>query len=378
MKKKIKTIMILLTVSFILLAILFRLQYFNTEFGDQNFINWWFDYFHQEGFKGLGHYPFDYAPLYITFVALFSYLPFRPVLIIKCFSYLFEILLAILVYKYLSSVNKKDKKEFNILLSTIVLLIPTVIYNSSWWCQCDIIYSFFVVLSLYFYNKNYTNKSFIALGLAFSFKLQFIFILPVFIILFFRDKKIKWYQFLYIPLVNLVVSIPSFICGYSLQDLLNVYVTQTSEYSDYLSLYVNNIYTLFDFNKLFGNKTVIIMSCFTVMIFVGLLVYCILKKIKFNNKNILQLSLLSILICVFFLPCMHERYLFMADVISVIYVLIYRKGYIQTILINSISLLSYIYFIYGIKTFPNMIITIMFILVIINQFMMFNNTSLKR
>lgn len=380
MKKKNnhKKLYMFLTIVVVLVAILCRLRYINVNAGDyEYFLQYWYGFFEMNGIKGLGFYPFDYAPLYVTFLAIFSYIPISHLIITKMFSYLFEILLAVLIYKYLSLINKKDNKYLNILLSSLILLAPTPIFNTGYWCQCDSIYTFFVVLALYLYSKGHINKSFISLGVAFSFKLQFIFVLPVFIILFFRDKKIKWYQFLYIPLMNLLFSIPSFIFGFSLKDLLNIYLTQTSEYASRLTWYVNNIYELVDFSFM-GDYAIKIMSIITILIFVLLLLYCIGKKIKFDNKNILQLAILSILICNLFLPCMHERYLYMADLISIIYVLIYRRCYFQALLINFISMVSYAYFVFAFFSIPSRLVAVVFILVTINQFLIFRKYSLRR
>ena len=362
-----------LSVIVIFIAFLSRFAFFNIESGDYIcFLSNWYAFFETYGLKGLGFYSFDYAPLYVTFLAIFSYIPIRHLIITKLFSYLFEILLAILIYKYLSLINRNDGKYKKIFLSSLVFLTPTLIYNTGWYCQCDIIYTFFVVLALYFYNKGSINKAFISLGTAFSFKLQFIFILPVFIILFFRDKRIKWYQFLYIPLMNIIYSIPSFIFGFTLKDLFNVYSTQTTEYSHILSFNIANIYRLINFPKILGNKSIIFMTIFTMILFLLLLLFCIFKKIKFNNQTILDISILSVLICTLFLPCMHDRYIFMADIISIIYVLIYRKCYVQAILINFISFLGIYICIYGALDIFVKIGAIIFVTITLNQFFIFN------
>lgn len=378
-KDKHKKLFIILTIIVVIIGILFRLYYINVEAGDYSgFLTYWYDFFEVNGIKGLGYYSFDYAPLYITLLALISYIPISHLIMTKLLSYLFEFLLAILLYKYLSLINKKDSKYLNMFLASLILLTPSMIFNTGWWCQCDIIYTFFVILSLYLYRKKCINKSFISLGIAFAFKLQFIFILPVFIILFFRDKKIKWYQFLYIPLVNIICAIPSFIFGFSFSDLINIYATQTSEYAERLTWYVNNIYKLVNFQSFMGNNTIIIMTTITFLVFCLLLLYCIKHKIKFDNRNILQLSILSVMICNFLLPCMHERYMFMADIISIIYVLMYRRCYFQAILINYISIVSYAYFVFGLFVIPDMLVAILFIYVMINQFLIFKTYSVDR
>ena len=56
------------------------------------------------------------------------------------------------------------------------------------------------------------------------------------------------------------------------------------------------------------------------------------------------MSLLSITICVFCLPCMHERYMYMADIISIIWYMLYnkKKNIIVPLIINGTSLYMYL------------------------------------
>ena len=60
-------------------------------------------------------------------------------------------------------------------------------------------------------------------------------------------------------------------------------------------------------------------------ILITIALYCIIaffviyKKIKFDKIQIVEFGLLSIMIATFFLPHMHDRYLYMADILSVMY-----------------------------------------------------------
>ena len=369
---------IIATIFVIILAFILRYILMSVATLDYKmFLRYWFEFIDANGIKGLGFYPFDYAPLYFTLLTLGAYLTIKHLYMVKFLSITFEVLYAILLYFFMRCINKNESKYKQTFLSTIILLLPTVITNSCYWCQCDIIYTFFVFLSLYLYCNNRVDLSFISLGLAFSFKLQFIFILPVYIILYFKNKNIKIYHFAYIPIINLVCSIPAFIMGFSLRDLANIYITQTSEYNDYITLNIDNIYRLFDFKKIFHQYTIYVMIIFTIILFILLLIYCIKKVKKFNTEKILQLSILSILICLLFLPCMHERYLFMGDLLSISYFLMYRKGLIQAILINCISFYGYSHFIFHYYGIPEKLVAVVFVLVTINQFLIFSKSKVK-
>lgn len=102
--------------------------------------------------------------------------------------YLFDFVAAFFVFKL---VEKKYKNETVAVFSfAAVLLAPTVILNGSYWGQCDIIYSAFLLASIYFLSKRKDALSLIMYGLSISFKLQAIFLFPIYI---------AFYRFFYNP-----------------------------------------------------------------------------------------------------------------------------------------------------------------------------------
>ena len=70
------------------------------------------------------------------------------------------------------------------------------------------------------------------------------------------------------------------------------------------------------------------------------LITIIYKKIDIKNQILIKLSLWSVMICTFLLPNMHERYLFMGDILSILYFVVcrdWKKIYIP-IGVNLVSL----------------------------------------
>ena len=68
---------------------------------------------------------------------------------------------------------------------------------------------------------------------------------------------------------------------------------------------------------------------------------------------LIQFALLSVLIPPFFLPGMHERYFFSADILSFVYALYIPKGYLVAILVQCASLLSYAPYLFQLKVLPS-------------------------
>ena len=72
-----------------------------------------------------------------------------------------------------------------------------------------------------------------------------------------------------------------------------------------------------------------------------MLIYVIYKKVKWNNEKILTLSLWVLVTVTYLLPRMHERYMFVGEVISIIYFIIYRKNLPLILIINFSTLITY-------------------------------------
>lgn len=330
-----------------LIALYIRNVMIKFESGDYiNFLSGWFDQLKLAGgLKGLSNFPGDYNAPYMTIMAILTYLPFSKILLIKSVSIIFDFVLAIssgvLTYKL-----SKGNKFIALSVYTVLLFLPNTLLNSAMWGQCDSIYTSFIILSIIFLFDEKYVLSFIMLGISFAFKLQFIFVLPVYIILYLTNKKYSIINFLLIPLMNIILCLPAIIAGNPIKNILKIYLNQTGTYSDLLVLNFPNIYNIIN-----GNAEIIssVAKIFTIAAFGMLLFYVLSNKIKWNNKKILNLIILSVVICTYFLPSMHERYLFVGEIISVIYYFVYKeKGY-MALAINFISIITYSVFLFGLN-----------------------------
>ncbi len=89
------------------------------------------------------------------------------------FDYVAALAMFLLVYEITCNVRR------SIIGMALVLLCPTVIINSAYWCQCDVIYTSFLLLSLLYFYRDNSRKSLVFMGIAFSFKLQALFFCTV-------------------------------------------------------------------------------------------------------------------------------------------------------------------------------------------------------
>lgn len=311
-----------------------------------NFLRVWFDYLKDNGgLFALKSYPGDYNAPYMTIMAILTYLPVKSLYSLKSLSIVFDFVLAISGSLLVNEITKK--KESGIIAYILLLFIPSVVMNSSMWCQCDVIYTSFLLLSLLSLIKKKHTLSFIMLGISFAFKLQFVFILPLYILYYIREKNISILHFFIIPTVNLILCLPAIIFGKPIKDVLLIYLRQTSEYSDSLSLAFPNIYNL---TRLTGEHVGMLYKlglAITIASFMLLAIYYIKNKIKFDNEKILLTAVLVIIIATYLLPGMHERYLYAGEVLMVIYYYIYRKNLPMLITILVAPIVTYSNFLFG-------------------------------
>ena len=310
----------------------------------------------------------DYNMPYVQILALLTYLPIDSLYSIKIVSIIFDYIgsigIGLLIYEITKDKNKAIIGFF------ITIMLPTVILNSSAWAQCDFLYVTFIIFSLLFLLKDKYKLSFAFLGIAFAFKLQTIFVLPMYFLYYVSDRKFPIYYFLIIPLVDIVLCLPSIIVGKPLYDLFSVYINQTGEYSEYISLNFPGIYPVIF--KTIGtwvempNKVVkylgIIIPCIIYFIF-AIIVF--LKKIKFSTENIIKFAVWSIIFSTYLLPQMHDRYMFAADVISIAVFVIDSKKWYLPLVVNMASLYTYMSFLFGIQIINIRIVSIILGIVLI-------------
>ena len=321
---------ILLTI-FSLVIRIFLLKYPSGDY-DMFLKPWFNDLKINGGLLALSRNIGNYTPIYMTILSMLTYIPVDSLISIKIVSLIFEY------------------------LGGIYLILPTIILNSSYWAQSDSIYTSFVLISLYYLIKNDFIKGIVFWSLAFSFKFQAIFIFPLYVLLYFSNRKIRFKNFLIIPLVVFACSIPKVIFSHDFLTGFRIYFNQAGTYDNYLTLNLPNFYSIFLKGYDSSNPNLIntplkemssIGIIITLMIFMIIAFIVINKKFKFSKKSIIDFALWSILICNFFLPQMHERYLFMGDVIALIYWSIHKDKYYIPIIIELISLNGYMYLLFS-------------------------------
>ncbi|MCI4442409.1 MAG: hypothetical protein JHC39_02790 [Lentimicrobium sp.] len=322
----------------LIFGVLIKLVLFPVRTGDfVGFLQPWLDFIKTHGyFSSLKFGFYDYTPSYIYILIVIAKTGLNPLFLVKIVSIVFEYLAAF----YIGKLAALKVKSSNIVLISLAVipLIPTVILNSSYLSQCDSIYAALVLASVFYLLKKKQLLSVVLLGIAFAFKMQSIMLLPFFFVMMLKGN-IRWYYFLVVPIIFIISLIPAWFFGRPFSNLINVYISQTNHYQ-FLTMNFPNLYIWInnDFYEPVKIGGVIFTFFFTLISGIWLSS----KRFIFDDEKWLQLAFLSAILIPFLLPGMHERYMYLGDLLGVLYFLVFRKNIHFTIGILLVSLYSYI------------------------------------
>ncbi len=285
----------------------------------QDFLSKWVEHFRQNGgVLALKDPVGNYNVPYLYLLSLLSYLPIPDLYGIKLFSILFDVLLAWGGYR-LARTAAHDGPAPE-LAFTLLLLLPTVVLNGACWGQCDSVWAGLCVLALASALEERPKTSLALLALAFAFKLQAIFLIPLWAGLWFVGR-IKLRDTPIFPAVFALTMVPAMLFGKPAGDILRVYVDQAGSSVGWGTLNYNSpsVFTLFPYYHEFSPVApkLAILCAFVLMLTVLALLLWGRERVN-NGALILAGAVLSLGIP-YLLPYMHERYFFLGGVLLVVW-----------------------------------------------------------
>ena len=257
----------------------------------------------------------NYNAPYLYFLAAISYLPLPDLYLIKLFSVLFDVVLAWGGFRLVGQLCPGDRDR-PLLCFCVLLLLPTVVANGAFWGQCDALYGALVVHALACALEKRPCASLALLGVAFSFKLQTVFVLPLWgalVLLGWAPLR----ALLCFPAAYAATCVPALLLGKPLGDILGVYFGQAAEYAGYLNLNAPNLYAFLPHGAQVDTAALSrlgIAAALVLALAVAALLW--LRRRQADGRALLLAAVLLAVGVPFLLPHMHERYFFLADVLS--------------------------------------------------------------
>ena len=268
----------------------------------------------------------DYNLLYQFLIWVMTRFPLEPLHLYKILSCIGDYLLAGFAALLVYQLDSKNRLWNSIAVYAAVLLNPVCFLNSAAWAQCDALFTSFAILGLYFLEKERYNWSLISLGISFSFKLQAVFFMPIYLFVYFTRRKFSIVRFSLIPAAMVATSIPLLFWGRNILETFYVYLRQSGAYT-HMALNYPTFWTLVcsmtEPQHYFYLKKAAIML--TVCILAFFMILWLRKKYAAKGRNMLIMTFILIYTCVLFLPSMHERYGYPYEICAILLAVLIPK-----------------------------------------------------
>ena len=329
-------------VVFVSLAFVFRYCCLSYETLDyQDWIRVWLNSLRDNGaWKGLGQaiWSCNYNVPYLYILALITKCSIYDLYLVKLTSILFDVLLAFFTMRLVGLFRESPARRLTAFIG--ILWLPTVFLNGALWGQCDVIYAAFAVLGVYLALADRPGWSVAAVAVSISFKLQGIFLLPAYLA-FFIGRKIKLRHFFVFPAAYIVTILPAVVAGRDFRELLTLYYHNTSTIGDGLNYNASSLYALFDFSAMSGQAASRIGILLAAFFCLSVYLWLFLRMEEINSRVLMGVCVLFCIGVPFLLPHMHDRYFFLADVLTFALAVIAPRTSPIPLLVSFGSLLGY-------------------------------------
>ena len=314
----------------------------------KGFITNWITAYAKEPFwQSFGHAITNYYEPYNFLLDLFAHLPFPAWVWISFSSCLAEYVTAFYLYKLVFLVGSgqgiKYTQHIAQFVVIAVLFLPMAMMNGALWKQCDAIYTCFAIMGLYYFIKDQYTISFVFLAISFLFKLQAVFIVPFFLIMYICRQNFSVMKFVWLPSLYVIAGIPAILLNRGFHATYLTYFKQTQDVP-MMSASSPSIYRFGLKNfEAFGNTAIFI----TIIVLMLATVYLYAHKKCIDKNMMFYFAGWIVMTCFVFLPEMHERYDYMALILLTAYIAAYKKKLLWCVVImNLCTAMTYSYYLF--------------------------------
>nr|WP_296068831.1 glycosyltransferase 87 family protein [uncultured Actinoplanes sp.] len=334
-----------LVAALIVLAVLARWAGWREKTNDMNIFFQWYHQLRQAGRRdgigsGIGNYnaPFTYL------LAVVASLPGPLILRMKAIFVLGDVVLAFFTYRL--AALRWPSSRVPMAAALIVVLLPTVVLNASFLGQIDAMWAAPAAGGVYFLLRDRPWHAVALCGVALAIKPQAVFVLPLLLLLVLAGR-IPWRTLLAAPAAFLVLDLPAVIAGRDPIELLTVYaMDRQARIVTALTYGAPSVWTFVPaVHRVEALRTVGLILAAAVI--VGVIYVLLVRTPQFTHERIVTAAALFAILVPFLLPGMHERYFFLADVLTVVMAVHRPRLWFVPVLVQASSLLSYLPYLFG-------------------------------
>jgi Gpi18-like mannosyltransferase len=297
------------------------------------------------GWRGLGTEIGNYnAPFaYVMLVAY--YLPGPLIFKVKALWIVCDVIMAFFAYRIVAL--RWPGSRIPIAAALVTLLLPTVAINAAFWGQMDAMWAGAALAGVYYLLRDKPWWGLALFGVAVAIKPQGIFILPLAALLV-LSGHIPWRTLLAAPAAFLVLDLPAIALGRNPIELLTIYsMNRQAENVPELSLRAANVFAFLPaVSRVDTARNLGYLFCAALV--VGVLYVLVARAVRMTPERIVTAAALFSILVPFALPGMHERYFYLADVMTLI-LAVYRPKlfWYVPMLVQAASFVSYERYLFG-------------------------------
>ena len=273
----------------------------------------WYGHIVEHGPVGAFAEPFsNYTPPYLYLLAAGSLAKgvLSPLAVIKLIAVAGTMFLAATVADLLKALGGDWRRGL------AVFLLPTVIINAALLGQCDALWAGACVLAVAAMIRKRNIAALVWCGVAIAFKAQSAFVAP-FILGALVGRRVPFWQWLIPPAAYCAMMIPAWAAGWPAGDLAMIYLRQV-EYFDFPGNLANPWIWA---TRLAPASQALYPIGYAAAAVAALAIGAAAAASVRKPAALLALATTSALVLPYLLPKMHERYLFLADVLALALVL---------------------------------------------------------
>ena len=303
-----------------LAAMLLRLSFIDRYTGDyEYYLEGWLKRFAGQSFSdSMRMQVGEYHVLYQYILYLITRLPFPWLYQVKAVSFIGDALLAGAAFRLMTLSGRTNARGL------IVLLLPAVALNGGMYAQCDSLYTAALSWGLLLILERKPGPGMACMGAALCLKLQAVFLFPLLPLLYLKEK-IRLRDLIPFAAAVLLIQLPAVLGGKSSADLVGIYLNQTGLYTE-LNYGCPNLWALLVSTGLDGYAY----GTFGIALAMGgcfLLMAALLHRQRpMTGPDWVLAAAVMTLLVVFFLPRMHERYTYPAEILTCFYAICDRRA----------------------------------------------------
>ncbi|WP_433296816.1 glycosyltransferase 87 family protein [Actinoplanes sp. CA-030573] len=335
----------LLVVALITLAVAARVAGWRWRTPDMDiFLAWSRQLRHVEGGRQIGAEVGNYNAPFVYLLVVLTHLPGPLMIKLKATFVLFDVVLAFFAYRIVGLRFAGFRRPMAAAL--VVVLLPTVVINASLWGQMDAMWAAFAVGAVYFLRLERHGPAVAMCAVSLAVKPQGIFLFPLLLLLALAGR-LRWRTVLTAPAVLLALDLPALIAGRDPVELFTIYgLDRQGSHVATLTVNAPSVYAFIAGAPNAGPLRIL------GYLFAATAILLLSYILIFREIEVLSAATLFALLVPFTLPGMHERYFFLADVLTVILAFHHRRLWPVPLLVQAASLLSYERYLLGAPAVP--------------------------